>query len=564
MLALQSILYCVAGMAWSACSSNTQGDTPNGTNTFASDDTGVTTESDPLPSETDDTHTGLSSDTGQTTDEPDTGSDTHSETASAHDTESTDAVTSTDEIYAWHVFFGSSNYDYMGDVAATSEGDVIVTGNSRAPWTGPAKEPPLHPFPASESGPCWSHYGDLFIAKVDAMGQYSWHTFWGPECFPNPRAANPASSVAVGTDDAIYVVGQTNATWAEPGPGKRVRPYSGGLDGYVLKLDVGGIPLWHGFFGGPGDDANAFVAVGPNEEIYVLGYGDGGWLGPGSEEPVFSHPGLSTAFLIKLESDGGYAWHAFLPDLAWQLVTDELGRLYLGGQSEHSWDGPGGETPLQPFAGSQDATVMALDEDGAFLWHTFVGTEGSDWYHGVVVGDDGGVVLIGRSDNTWDGPQKEKPISPHAGGQNLFALSLGTDGRYRWHTFAGYAEPGPSGAVFGTDRRENGELVFVGSSSSGWTGPLGETPQNPFAGGSDIMLLDLDARGGYLWHSFYGSSQVGGEGPVGDDATAAAVGANNALYAGGTSASPWDGPHGEPPEREGNYDDVVLLKVVHP
>jgi hypothetical protein len=268
--------------------------------------------------------------------------------------------------------------------------------------------------------------------------------------------------------------------------------------------------------------------------------------------------------LVKLDSTGSFAWHTFLPDLAWRLLADALGRLYLCGQSDHSWNGPGGEAPLQPFAGWQDATIIALDEDGAYLWHTFIGADGVNACHGVVRGDGDGVVLIGRSDHSWDGPQGESPFLPHSGGQNLFALSVDPSGDYRWHSFAWFAELGSSGGVYGTARRETGELFFAGSSLTNWLGPQGETPQNALAGGMDIMLLGMSNYGGYRWHSFYGSPQGGHDGAPIDEASAACLGPQSSFYAAGTSTVPWDGPQGQPPLRAGDFDDVVVLKVTLP
>jgi hypothetical protein len=57
------------------------------------------------------------------------------------------------------------------------------------------------------------------------------------------------------------------------------------------------------------------------------------------------------------------------------MAVTSAGEQILVGYSEKSWDGPGSETPLHPFqGGGRDITIVKMDANGAYQWHTFFGS----------------------------------------------------------------------------------------------------------------------------------------------------------------------------------------------
>ncbi len=78
---------------------------------------------------------------------------------------------------------------------------------------------------------------------------------------------------------------------------------------------------------------------------------------------------------------------------------------------------------------------------------------------------------------------------------------------YAWHTFYGSSHPDYAldyGTGIATDR--NGNVYVTGYSNSPWSGPTGESPLHAFTGSHDILVLKLDSRGSYQWHTFFGSN----------------------------------------------------------
>ena len=74
-----------------------------------------------------------------------------------------------------------------------------------------------------------------------ALLNLTWNTFLGGS------AEDEGNGVAVDKTGNVYVVGDSYATWGSP-----VRAFSGGIDGFVAKLDSNGNLTWNTFLGGNG------------------------------------------------------------------------------------------------------------------------------------------------------------------------------------------------------------------------------------------------------------------------------------------------------------------------
>jgi len=69
-------------------------------------------------------------------------------------------------------------------------------------------------------------------------------------------------------------------------------------------------------------------------------------------------------FLLKLNSNGVYQWHTFYGsstgDLGYGIAMDESGNVYVAGYSDATWNGPGGRSPLHSYSGDGDIFVLKL------------------------------------------------------------------------------------------------------------------------------------------------------------------------------------------------------------
>jgi hypothetical protein len=134
--------------------------------------------------------------------------------------------------------------------------------------------------------------------------------------------------------------------------------------------------------------------------------------------------------------DPVYQWHTFYgstgsDDYGYGIALDSAGGVYVVGSSPDSWNGPGGESPLNPHGGGYSSIVIVkLDSAGAYQWHTFYGSTDRDYGYGIAVDSSGNVYVSGESYDSWG-----SPLNPHAGGGNsdLVIVKLDSAGAYQWH-----------------------------------------------------------------------------------------------------------------------------------
>jgi hypothetical protein len=393
--------------------------------------------------------------------------------------------------------------------------------------------------------------GDFCSADCAIHG---WHTFYGSSNY------DYGYSVAVDGDGDVYVTGGAYGAWNGPAGELPLHAFAGGGDIAVLKLSPSGEYQWHTFFGAGGAayDFAYSLAVDADGDVYVTGYAAGSWNGPTGELPLHPFSGSYDLFVLKLDSEGAYQWHTFFgagtyADYGRSIAVDGSGNAWVTGYSYESWNGPAGELPLHAWSGSYDLFVVALDADGGYVWHTFLGGASSDSANAITV-HGGNAYVAGYSYDNWTGPAGQAPLHAWSGSYDLFVVALSAAGAYQWHTFYGSAasyEYGNSVAVDGS-----GNVYVSGDSYGAWNGPTGQLPLHAKSGSTtygDAHLLKLSSSGAYQWHTFHG-----GDGA--DSGSSVALDATGNPYLTGYSSASWNGPVGQSPLHawSGGYDLHVL------
>jgi hypothetical protein len=329
---------------------------------------------------------------------------------------------------------------------------------------------------------------------------YAWHTFYGSSS-AGSNGADAANAIAVDNNGAVYVAGRSCGTWNRPGNIAPIHAFSNGCDIGVQKLDSSGMLQWHTFYGAGDDDDTAGIAV------------------------------------------------------------DDIGNVYVTGTSWSSWDGQGvcltpasGEPPCPRHAhggsGQYDFFVLKLGTGGEYIWHTFYGSYGADFSHGIALDSNRNIFVTGASYATWSGPTGQpKHDFSGAGNDNIFVLKLSGSGDYLWHTF--YGSAGDDDVANGATVDNNDNVYVTGSSDASWNGPTNQSPKHDFSGSGDLFVLKLNYSGDYDWHAFYLGNGAG-----------IAVDEDNNIYVAGSSSSAWNGPEGQPP-RNGysGYGEILVLKL---
>ena len=460
--------------------------------------------------------------------------------------------------YGWHTFYGSSASDVGTGIAVysatLSNHLVYVTGYSNNSWNGDAATPPRH---------IHSGQSDITVFRLSGNGAYSWHTFYGSSSYDEGRAisADLLNVYVVGLSSANWLNGSTTALHAYNGDNDLVtlklnaadgtygwhtfygssqkeaawglkkhgsslliagfgdaewpglpELHVGGRNTTILHLDTNGQYNWHRFESQKANDSLSGMALDDGNNIILTGTSYHNWHGPANQAPKNPHGNVKdNAFVLKLDSNGVYLWHTFYGGSsvtgadALAITSDD--RIYLLGSSNTSWNGPGSAAPLNPYTddGASDIFVVSISSSGDYTWHTFYGGANTDWASDISFWNSGIYVLM-TSLNAWTGPGGQAPLNAYVGNREIVLVKLNSSGQYQWHTFWG-SDLSDSGSRLLQDG--SGNLFISAISYANWLGAGNTAPLRAHTtGGSnaDYTILKLTSAGGYLWHTFYGST----------------------------------------------------------
>lgn len=411
------------------------------------------------------------------------------------------------------------------------------------------------------------------FGPFEADSMLSWNTFLGSLSFEEGLA------IAVDGSGNIYVAGNSEATWGTP-----VSPYVGSSDVFVAKFDPNGVLQWNTFLGATSDDDCSGIAVDGSGNIVVIGTSNDTW-----GAPLNPYTGGPEVFVAKLNTNGILQWNTFLGhdpggDLGGSIAVDTSEYIYVAGWSTGTWG-----SPVNAFAGGQDAFAAKIDSNGVLQWNTFMGSAEGDLAIDVDVDTSGNVYVTGWSDGTWG-----TPVNDYVGSMDILVAKLDNSGVLQWNTFMGGTDwdegwgiavdgsgniyvsghttvdlmggvweafigkldnsgeyqwdmtMGSTNDDFGWDVAvDNNGYVYVAGMSVGTWG----TPLNPHAGMADAYIAKLDSNGIWQWHTFMGSADFDGCGAI-------ALDTSGNIFVAGLSDNTWGTPV-NPHTGYGNFDAFV-------
>jgi len=371
----------------------------------------------------------------------------------------------------------------------------------------------------------------------------------------------PVRHVPSLADRPLYLNGLDRALKIGPAASNLMQPASSGVSQNDARAPGAADYLWHTFYGQADSSyAESYgVAVDSAGNVYVTGYSDAAWNGPGDILPRHAFAtNAANIVVIKLNSAGAYLWHTFYgaadsSATGNAIALDSAGNVYVTGYSYASWNGPGDTQPLNAYPGSgQSMFILKLNSAGAYQWHTFYGA--ADSYvagTGIAVNSGSDVYVTGNSSADWNGPDDTLPLHAFAGNGDIVVVKLDSAGAYRWHTFYGDAE-GLAAAV------DSAGDVYVTGGSDDWNGPGDTPPLHAHSGNANnLVVIKLNGAGAYQWHTFYGTI-------VDSRGFGIAIGRAGDIYVAGYTAHAWNGPDNTQPlnayQGSGNYN-ISIIKL---
>ena len=156
----------------------------------------------------------------------------------------------------WHTFLGGAQDDILEEIVVGSSDDIYLAGRSAATWGA-------SPIRAYVSGI------DVFVAKLNSSGVLQWNTFLGG------TGTDLLGAAVLSVDGNLYVAGKSSATWGDP-----IRAYTLSDDAFIAKLNSSGVLQWNTFLGGTGSDDSASISFDTDNNIYLIGKSAATWGDP--------------------------------------------------------------------------------------------------------------------------------------------------------------------------------------------------------------------------------------------------------------------------------------------
>ena len=277
-------------------------------------------------------------------------------------------------------------------------------------------------------------YGDVFVSKLDASGNYVWAKsfggFWSDD----------GAELKLDASGNIYTVGSFyNTVDFDPGPGvANVTAVSdGNPDIFVSKLDASGNYVWAKNFGSSVQDRGYSLALDSSANVYTTGNFRGtADFDPGPDVAnLTSIGGTTEAFVSKLDASGNYVWAKSFRgngDGGGSSVTlDSSGNVFTTGNFSSTVDfDPGPDVANLTSAGNYDVFVSKLDASGNYVWAKSVGGTSGDGGHAVGVDSSQDVYVTGSFSGTADFDTSAGLANlTSSGGVDVYVLKLnGSDG----------------------------------------------------------------------------------------------------------------------------------------
>ena len=327
--------------------------------------------------------------------------------------------------------YGGTQNERGYSVKQTSDGGYVIVGSSTSYGAGGS---------------------DLWILKVDGLGEFSWSKTYGGQ-------GNDIGRDITQTSDGGYIITGYTKSFSS----------GGDMDLWLIKTDANGESClysdggtcsensskWIKSFGTSGNDYGNSVQETSEGDFIVAGKS-------GRIPPVF---------VIKTNSSGEKIWENLYGtgpgDRAQYIIErQDLGFLIVGKENANNVD--------------DNLCLINIDTDGAEVWHSLYGGGGADGGNHISEVSGGGYIIAGATksygNGNWD---------------DLWLVKTSTGGSMEWQkTFGGsYTETGNY-----THEKDEGGYMVTGSTES-----IGQ-------GFYDIWVVSTDYTGNEIYSQTFGGN----------------------------------------------------------
>ena len=378
--------------------------------------------------------------------------------------------------WQWAIQAGGTIYDVGFGIAIDYAGNNYVTGYFEGTAT-------------FGSYTLTSVDEDIFVAKIDATGNWLWATRAGGYSLDGGRA------IAIDNAGNSYVTGYFSET-ATFGPYSLTS--SGEREIFVAKMDVAGNWLWATIAGGTGWDFGYGITIDDAGNSYVTGYFECTAIF-GSYSLTSNGYYNSDIFVAKMDANGNWQWATQAGGTDWDygkgITIDDAGNSYVTGWFNN----------IVTFGsysltcnGITDIFVAKMDAYGNWQWATQAGGTHQDVGYSITTDNVGNSYVTGKFNGTAAFGSYSLTSSGYS---DIFVAKMDAIGNWQWATQAGGSFPyGDSGNAITIDDDGNSYVTgyFYGTATFGYYS-LTSSDEN------DIFVAKMDSNGNWLW-----ATQAGG------------------------------------------------------
>jgi hypothetical protein len=322
---------------------------------------------------------------------------------------------------SWIKTGGGTNGDYARALACNKTSRVYIAGEIEG-------SPTPVVFPGTSETLITQGDNDVFLATYDLNGNLLWVKSEGG--IKNEKA----DGITYDNNGNVIICGYFTDTTKFNGT---LIPGKGEEDMFVAKYDMNGNFLWMQHAGGPLHDAAKSVKCDASGNIYVCGmYSDGAVFGGSTFTTANTAWGkFYDCFIAKYSPSGSLIWVKRIvgdyDDVAWSLVLDNNGKIYVTGEFSSADFGGG----MIWSYGLSDVFVACYDLNGNFQWVAQAGGQmvdrargmGTDGTNVFITGQIGGTTTFGSH-----------TISS-ADSSDIFIAEVSNTGTFRWAKTVGGA-----------------------------------------------------------------------------------------------------------------------------
>lgn len=314
----------------------------------------------------------------------------------------------------------------MGSMTVDAWGNVYLTGF----FTGTVDFDPgagIYNLTVSSS------YGDIFILKLDASGNFLWAKNMGG------ASADWGHSIAVDPAGNVYTTGLFYWTADfDPGAGTFNLTSNGSSDIFISKLDSSGNFVWAKNMGGPSFDIAYSIVIDASGNVYTTGYFyETADFDPGAGT-FYMTSDSSDVFISKLDSTGNFIWAKNMggssANIGRAITIDVSGNVYTTGYFYGTSDfDPGLGNYNLTSSGYMDIFISKLDPSGNFVWARKMGGSSYDAGLSIAVDISGGLYTTGSFEGTIDFDPGAGTFNLTSGGnQDIFISKVDSSGNFMW------------------------------------------------------------------------------------------------------------------------------------